>query len=144
MILLGGPQSLAIKPMLQIFLQYIDNQKMIVSQRLAEQQKPSSTAIIKNVHLDALQPHDKRELLRNFFSDERIQIMISQLLIKSSSTAPAEPVARYKSKSKSANRTPMRSSSSQVMPAAPEPHLRASHEQIKISHQLQAKLLAKQ
>ena len=91
--------------------------------------------------MDAFQAQDKRDLLRSFFSDERVQIMLSQLLIKSSTTTP-ENRKLSKRKAKTVKQTP-RQRSEQVIPAASEPHLTSSKEQIELAKSMQAKLMAR-
>lgn len=46
-----------------------------------------SSELTQLVSIAQFKPQDKKNLLRNFFGDERVQILVSQLLIKHSGGA---------------------------------------------------------
>ena len=44
------------------------------------------------VPISLLKPSDKKQLLQNFFGDERVQILVSQILIKQATTNNAQVI----------------------------------------------------
>ena len=77
-------------------------------------------------------PQDKRNLLRNFFADERVQILVSQILIKNAGIM-SQGAQSY---------TPMSREQPQVIPAQSHSMLRTTADQVNLSNDLQVHLYA--
>ena len=88
------------KPLLSLFIEHLNNMKRELRQRkaLSLLQNVKSTRIKVNhlksteinhpISVAQFKQQDKRNLLKNFFGDERVQILVSQLLIKHSDVIP--------------------------------------------------------
>lgn len=82
------------KPLLALFLEHVHISKKEFRQRraLTVLQNVRATKIKENhlrnselnhkVTVGQLKPQDKKKMLRNFFSDDRVQILVSKILIK--------------------------------------------------------------